>query len=321
MFTAGVDDYLTESDMPPDFSGSGLPSPYLRIRYNIGVVPPVETSSPVLCVSADPKQKTALAGTHSGNLWKIQYDGSEWLHDKMHSFDSPVKAIYMDIKRNFQDYPSQQITWVGLEDGTVYRSINSLLKFSEITNITNSDSIVEIRGSELDTNKVVIASTSSLFITKDGGSSWITWSRVGNITGLFVRGDEIQVSKDNGYHYRSPNFGAFWYLSEGTPASCTDTAFNINNKENSFIVGSSKVYVYEKRGASNASVFNYKEGASLTGTGVVGIADFTGTAYIGTTSKLYRSVDWGNTVEEVKVNGISMGIIDVAVGGDYPIEA
>jgi hypothetical protein len=280
---------------------SRLQCPTLRIEYTESV--PAPTASPVNCVTADAKAKVALAGTDSGNLWKIFEKYDKWYKYILYEFEDSVTAIYIDSKKNFLDEPNDAIVWVGLDNGKVYRSEKagkspwSLMK-------TCDDSIDEIRGSELDSNKVAVGEGYNIHTTSNYGKTWRTSTRPTQFRGLFVRGDNVQVLFDNGRGFYSSDFGINWDSMAGEPDG-EDVCFNKLDPTKSFIVTNGAVYI------SDAD-FNYTEGASVDGVSTVSTASlYRQIAYIGTTEKLYVTKDWGNTVRALKNDSIT----DVSVGG------
>lgn len=159
--------------------------PWLKVTIETEETPPeqplpgifVEDTYNVQSVAADSKSLVALAGVSSGNLWITSDGGRRW--DILQQFDSSITAIYMDIIKNHNDFPDTATAWVGLYGGEVYKSIDSFKTWSLVK--TCSDAIVEIRGSELNSDKVVVGAGNSLYITANGGSSWIqkSYSDVG----------------------------------------------------------------------------------------------------------------------------------------------
>lgn len=133
------------------------------------------------------------------------------------------------------------------------------------------------------------------------------------LRGFFVRGDEIQVTFSvSGYSrpYRSPDFGATWYPCAGLDNVDTgDVGFDSRDEQNSFFGGSGHLYVVD---SVSGETFTYIEGATISG--VVDQVDVDmdlPISLIATREKLYKSVDWGETVLEM----LNEPIIDVAFGG------
>lgn len=127
-----------------------------------------QTGSNVLCVCSDVKRSVALAGVEGGRLYKTQNAGYSWV--KIAEFGSAINAIYIDIKRNFMDFPSTAIVWVGLENGKVYKSIDSGILWN--CSLICANAVNDIKGSNLASVKVAVASFNYLYITITGGDSW-----------------------------------------------------------------------------------------------------------------------------------------------------
>jgi len=121
------------------------------------------------CIAADPKAKMAIAGTESGNLWYCWSGGGVW--DKMIDGDEPITAVWMDYIRNFQDYPYDEIAWYGTSSGNLYKSLDSLGNFTFVKAFPTA--IREIMSSNEDSDKVVVGVDDGVWVTIDGGDTWI----------------------------------------------------------------------------------------------------------------------------------------------------
>jgi len=182
-FYGAVNPYWVAS--PTGFPESACsPCPWLKLTYSGGttqyvpgedVVPnPVsgEGSSAdvhINCIAADPKAKMAIAGTESGNLWYCWSGGGVW--DKMIDGDEPITAVWMDYIRNFQDYPYDEIAWYGTSSGNLYKSLDSLGNFTFVKAFPTA--IREIMSSNEDSDKVVVGVDDGVWVTIDGGDTWI----------------------------------------------------------------------------------------------------------------------------------------------------
>lgn len=121
------------------------------------------------CIAADVKAKSAIAGTTAGGLWYCWSGGGFW--DKIYEVDSEVTAVYMDAVKNFMDYPTEEIAWFGTMSGGVYKSIDALASWNQVGSF--SSKVVEIQGSELTSDKVVVGTElNGIYVTNDGGVSW-----------------------------------------------------------------------------------------------------------------------------------------------------
>ncbi len=285
--------------------------PWLKIDYDT-VTPPTPTPATVNIVAADPKAKVCLAGTSSGSLWKIFKSSSGWQAGKSHNFGDEVTAIYIDSIRNFKDYPTTALVWVGTSGGDLYKSYG-LKNWSLVSSGQwGVNPFIEIRGSDVDSDKVVVGAGYAVYTTNNGGLTWKQSLIKGSyVTGLYVKGNEIQVLFGSAGGFRSPDFGATWYSMLGEPSSSVDIAFSRNSERRSVIVASSNLYKY----SSGITDFTYIAGASIAGTPKVIDADPEDELMVvGTTSNLYQTADWGSTVNIIK-SGVN--VKSAALGGGY----
>jgi len=293
-------------------------SPVLKITYDIPS-PPTPPTTTVNIVAADAKAKVCLAGTTSGKLWRVDKISSGWRKEKVFelfrryvSVDYEITAIYIDSIRNFKDCPQTAIIWVGTSDGRLYKSSSSLKYWDLISNINSgADSFVEIRGSELDSDKVVVGVGAAIHTTVNGGMTWRTVAvKSQAVTGLFVRGNEIQVVYGSAGAFRSPDFGTTWYITTGEPY-CYDIAFSKRDKKKSVLLASGNLYKYD----SGETVFSYTSGAAIAGTPTSIDGDLDAELIIiGTSSNLYQTIDWGSTVQIVKAGA---NVKSASIGGGY----
>lgn len=173
------------NNKPPNHpSSSVLVTPWLKNTYS--VLPPEEEqeepgedhtttsgSNPytglISCIAADPFAKSAIAGTTAGGLWYCWSGGGFW--EKVYEVTSEISAVYMDYVKNLLDYPNGEIAWFGTADGRLFKSVNSLGSWSNIKSFASK--VVEIRGSELESDKVAVGLESDgIHVTLDGGVSW-----------------------------------------------------------------------------------------------------------------------------------------------------
>ncbi len=133
--------------------------------------------------------------------------------------------------------------------------------------------------------------------------------------GLFVRGDEIQAVfsiPDEGVAraWRSPDFGTTWYPISGVEnAGIGDIGFDSINPQNTFLGGVNKIYKFDH---ADGSVYNVVEGASILGTTTeIDVDKDSSIGLIGTTSKLYKTTNWGESVHELLDHPVSA----LAIGG------
>ncbi len=155
------------------------PSPWLELIFSGGVTSDEQTEpgeithsgSLVLCVAADPKAKQAIAGTQSGNLWYTWSGGADW--DKVYECGEPITAVAMDYVRNFKDYPGDEIAFFGTQSGHLYRNIHSLSPGDWKLVKTFDSPVVEIRISDMSSNKVVCGVEDEVWTSANGGTSWI----------------------------------------------------------------------------------------------------------------------------------------------------
>ncbi len=176
-FYGAINPYWVES--PTGFPDAFVsPVPWLKLTYSGVDIPPqyvpgedVTTSgqgSEILCVSADPKAKMGIIGANTGSLWYCWSGGGEW--NKIYEADEPITAVHMDYLKNFLDYPTTEIAWFGTASGNLYKSVDSLTTWD--LNYSFPSAIVEIKASQLDSNKVVVGVEDGVWVTMDGGTTW-----------------------------------------------------------------------------------------------------------------------------------------------------
>jgi len=305
-----------------DYPYTSAPAcPWLKLTYSGGTtqyVPGEDVTeagegSAIKCVAADPKAQMAIIGCESGSLWYTWSGGRQY--SKMYEADSSITAVYTDHVRNFLDYPGDEISWFGTVSGKLYRSLNSLSTFSLMT--TFGGSIVEIRGSHLTSDKVVVGINGSdgthgyIYTTVNGGTSWrLAKTANAPFTGMFVRGDEIQTVF-SGAVSRSPNWGVTWYDMIGDSSTFIDVGFDILNNQN-IVVGGSDGQLYIFSGAVGEA-YHLKPGATVSGIVTQIDTDWESqVAVIATNARLYKTTSWGSDVLEL----LNQPIIDVAIGGN-----
>lgn len=180
---------------PLDFPDSyATANPWLEITYSSAETQ-VEPGEPYVgdptsgyiaisgyinCIAADTKAQTAIVGTSvilisgedsqiiGGSLYYTWSGGGEW--KKIYEYDEPITAVYMDYVKNFLDYPDDEIAWFGTSGGSVYKSVSSFNVWT--LSKTFQGYITEIRGSEMDSNKVAVGVGNCIYTTTDGGSIW-----------------------------------------------------------------------------------------------------------------------------------------------------
>jgi hypothetical protein len=218
-------------------------------------------------------------------------------------------------------YGADELFVTSAETVAVYKSIDSMQTWQIVKSITGSTTgIVEIDGSELDSNKVAFGEDANIWVTLDGGNTWriaYTHPNGSFIKGLMVREDEIQAVFDaapaNPIMVRSPNFGSTWYDGTNENSGTVDIAFDrFNPTSNGIIAGGSSL--------QNISIpDNYPDYVSVTtisGAATVTVLDAdreTALALIGTTSGLYKTLDWGENIALL----LDVPVTDVAIGGSF----
>ena len=130
------------------------------------------------------------------------------------------------------------------------------------------------------------------------------------VTGLFVRGDEIQVVFSPSKMIRSLDFGDTWYEGEGIPADAKDIGFNVFDEEESFIGANGALSIID---TVSGEIFIYTTGATIIGQATrIDVDVDSRMAIIGTDQKLYKSLNLGRTVHLLKD---SINVTDVAIAG------
>ena len=162
-------------------SGFSIPTvagnPWLKITYSGGDtqyepgedVDAAGEGNSVMCIAVDYKTQMALAGTISGGLWFTWSGGGEW--EKIYEVDEGISAVWCDIIKNFQDYPDDQLSFFGTVGGDLYRSIFSLGGYYRVAEFGSA--VVDIMTSNLDSDKVIVGVEDGIWISRDGGVSWL----------------------------------------------------------------------------------------------------------------------------------------------------
>jgi len=307
--------YIKIHDSPVGFPEDKYPQgcPWLALTVPSGELPEQEepgelVPTPINCVDADTEAQMALAGTEGGGLW-VTYSGG-WY--KVYEHDNQITSVYMDYLRNFVHYPDDQISWFGTYDGKIFKSAESLHTWNMMTDFSNV--VYDIEGSDLDSNKVAVAVGNSIYTTRNGGITWVlskTHSK--EACNLMVRGDEIQAVFADGDGFRSPNFGSTWYNLTGIPSSSNDVGFDNFNEKRSFVGASGYLYTYD----SGTSNFSYTQGAAISGaTNQIDVSHRSSIALVGTTETVYKTINFGKDVYELK----DIPSKSVAIGGLVPVE-
>jgi hypothetical protein len=262
------------------------------------------TISGVTSVAASNKGLTMLAGNDSGELWKTT-DSISW--SKIHTFTTGISDIYIDKVKNPQDYPNTAICWVGLSNGNLYKSIDSFNNWSLITTLPHD--IVEIKGSNIISNKLVVAAGNDLYLTNTG-LGWFNKSFAHDINGIDFKGDIIGVILSNGDVSYSLDFGKIWTSATGEPTTGTDFGFG-SSIYNSFIVASGSLYIC----TTTSGTISF--GSAITISGINKCIEVSPNMYfalVGTSEHLYKTVDWGHNV----YNLLSIPVNDIAIGCMIP---
>jgi hypothetical protein len=301
----GAGSLVKGDEVPEDYTESTIYyRPIIRIEYSTGTP---TTASNVLCVDSDSKSDVFLAGTESGNVWRIYYTTAGVLvKELVATFDGQVSAIYMDRVKNLLDYPSTALTWIGLSNGDVYRG--TISRLPAMSPVLSLDAYITfIRGSDVNSNKVIITTSSRIYFTTDG--IHFSYKAIdGSITGAWVWKDIIQVVTTTKV-YRSVDFGVVWLECLGVPADSKGIAFGVNNVKESIIGNGSSLY-YNLR--DSGEKFMYREGIDLSSSIYVLEPDqYSQLCYIGTADGIYYTSDWGRSAHQIK-SGIS--IKDLAIG-------
>lgn len=163
----------------PSPSGFSIPecaaNPWLKITYSGGDtqyepgedVDAAGEGNHVMCVAVDYKTQLALAGTISGGLWFTWSGGGEW--EKVYEVGEGISAVWCDIIKNFQDYPDDPLSFFGTVGGSLYKSVyGGYYRIAEF-----GSAVVDIMTSNTDSDKVVVGVEDGIWVSRDGGISWI----------------------------------------------------------------------------------------------------------------------------------------------------
>jgi len=156
---------ISYSVIPPEEDQEEPGEPYTTVSGST----PYPASGVVNCVTADVKAKSAIAGTSIGGLWYVWSGGGFW--NKIFEVDSAITAVYIDYIKNLLDYPEEATAWFGTDSGDVYKTTDSFATWDKVKAF--GVKVVEIRGSEMNSNKVVVATETDIYTTMDGGENWI----------------------------------------------------------------------------------------------------------------------------------------------------
>ena len=311
--------YLKIGDPPPTYKETTEKSnssgcPWLKVTVPSGELPeqwePGEENNPTIInkIDADVEASMALAGTEGGGLW-VTMSGGEWY--KVYERYRPITAVYMDYIKNFVAHPNDQVSWFGTASGEIFKSTDSLYTWERRANLVGV--VHDIEGSDLDSNKVAAAVGNSIYTTTNGGDTWVL-SKIHSTEScnLMVRGDEIQAIFEGGKGFRSSNFGSSWHSLTGIPSSSNDVGFDNSNEQRSFVGTSGHLYTYNSGDGS----FSYSEGAEISGfTNQIDVSHRSSIGLVGTTEKVYKTINFGYEVHELK----EIPAKSVAIGGLVPV--
>lgn len=176
-FYGATNPYWVES--PTGFPDTHCsPCPWLKITYSGGdtqYIPgeDVTTSgqgNDINSISADPKARMAIAGTEGGGLWYCWSGGGSWNKVYETASGQAITAVWMDIVRNFQDYPLDEIAWFGTDTGELYKSEDALATWKLI--YTFPTYVREIMTPEDSSSKIVVGCDDGIWVSDNGGITW-----------------------------------------------------------------------------------------------------------------------------------------------------
>jgi len=187
----------------------------------------------------------------------------------------------------------------------------------------------DTEGSTEDTVEVEDGDTLSIKSTPSGypAQAYMKWWLWQNLEptdivmgGMFVRGNEIQAVFSNNIGakaYRSPDFGATWYAISGMSGEVTDVGFNAEDPQDTFLGAVSKLYEFDY--ATSGGAYYVTAGADIVGTVTrIDVDKDSPVAIVGTSSKLYKTMDWGASVYtllEVPITSVAIGGVETVATG------
>ncbi len=143
--------------------------------------------------------------------------------------------------------------------------------------------------------------------------------------GLFCRGNELKAvfsspADSISRVYRSPDFGTTWYpISGADSVGLGDVGFSPDDPQKMVIGGSGKLHEFDY---SDGEGYYVKDGATIEGLTTRIDADLdSSVAIIGTSSKLYKTTNWGASAYEllnVPVSGVAIGGLETVGYADPP---
>jgi len=154
------------------------------------------------------------------------------------------------------------------------------------------------------------ANSTRIFMNSDKSIS--AWYYPRRVTGLFVRGNEVQASYNDGSLMRTPDWGKTWYDGTSMPIPTVDVVFDADNVTRSYAIGSKKIYRPIDDQAADSDFVYKSTGSTLSGCSICAEMplDYS-VCFIATNKALQKTFDGGDTLYTVLA--IS-GIIDFAVG-------
>lgn len=206
----------------------------------------------------------------------------------------------------------------------------ALIKNDVPTAVAFTISGTDTEGSTENTVEVEDGDTLSIRSTPSGfpAQAYMKWWLWQNLEptdiimgGMFVRGNEIQAVFGNNIGakaYRSPDFGATWYAISGMSGVVSDVGFDAGNPQNTFLGAVGKLYEFDY--ATSGGAYYMTTGADdLVGTVTrIDVDKDSPVAIVGTSSKLYKTMDWGSSVYtllEIPVTSVAIGGVETVTSG------
>jgi hypothetical protein len=133
------------------------------------------------------------------------------------------------------------------------------------------------------------------------------------VTGIFVRGTEVQATFNTGQLMRSPDWGKNWWEGANMPTPSIDVSFDAAEITKSFVLGDTTLHRTIDGQLSDSDFVYMPVLATLSGSSVCTemSLDYP-ICYIATDKALYKTADGGNTIFTIKSVD---NIIDFAIGG------
>ena len=168
---------------------------------------------------------------------------------------------------------------------------------------------------DVSTVENVHANNTRIFMDSDKSIKAVFYPR--RITGMFVRGDEVQVTYNDGSFARTPDWGETWWGASPLPPQPVDVSCDATNPYKSVLLGGAEIYHTKDTQLPYSDFIYVPTTGQLYGSPICSemALDF-GVCYIATNKGIQKTFNFG---EEIFIVSTMSNIIDIAIGGTiYP---